>query len=181
MTGRTDPLLDAQHALLVALGDEADRDAPAARARRAADAVRVLLGAGGDVPVEDERDVRDVEPARAADFPVIAALEDTEELAPPRALHGDEPIVAPLRVDVREGMVAFVQSTTLALLEAVEDHLREPEGMPDVHARSAASDAEVLDGWVVGCVRVEDGVEVGGSEVRVCRGIEKREEERSER
>ena len=58
-------LLNAQHALLVVLRDEADRDTAAARTRSTADAVRVLLRAGRDVPVDDERDVRDVEPARA--------------------------------------------------------------------------------------------------------------------
>ena len=58
-------LLNAQHALLVVLRDEAHRDTAAARTRGTADAVRVLLGLGGDVPVDDERDVLDVQPARA--------------------------------------------------------------------------------------------------------------------
>lgn len=41
--------------------------------------------------------------------------------------------------------------------------------MPDAHVGDAPCDAEILDRRIVRCVRVEDGGEVGGGEVRVGR------------
>ena len=100
---------------------------------------------------------------------MVAALEHAQELAPPRALDRDEPVVAPLRVHRGELVVELAQTPALALLEAVEHHLGQPERVPDAHARRAPGDAEVLDGRVVGRVRVEDRVQVVGREVRVGR------------